>query len=69
MPTLGITGYSDRISARPGETVRFYVHSEQGEAYRAHIVRLIHGDTDPNGPGYKEEEIDTAGNGDYPGRP
>lgn len=69
MPTLGITGYSDRISARPGETVRFYVHSERGEAYRAHIVRLIHGDTDPNGPGYKEEKIDTAANGEYPGRP
>ena len=69
MPTLGITGYSDRISARPGETVRFFVHSERGEAYRAHIVRLIHGDTDPTGPGYKEEEIDTAGSGDYPGRP
>ena len=69
MPTLGITGYSDRISARPGERIRFYVHSERGEAYRAHIVRLIHGDTDPSGPGYKEEEIDTAANGEYPGRP
>ena len=41
MTTLGITGYSDRISVQPGQTIQFYVHSERGESYRADIVRLI----------------------------
>ena len=56
---LRITGYSDRFSARPGETVKFHVNSEFNEDYEAKIVRLIHGDTNPDGPGYKEEEIET----------
>ena len=68
MTTLGITGYSDRISVQPGQTIQFYVHSERNESYRADIVRLIHGDTNPDGPGYKEEEIVTSVSGEYPGR-
>ena len=30
---LRITGYSDRLSVRPGEAITFYVHSEENEAY------------------------------------
>ena len=52
---LRITGYSDRLSVRPGEDITFYVHSEDEESYRVDIVRLIHGDTSPEGPGFKEE--------------
>ena len=66
---LRITGYSDPLSVQPGETIRFFVHSENGEGYRAQIVRLIHGDTNPEGPGYKEAELDSPANGEYPGRP
>lgn len=68
MTTLGITGYSDRFSVRPGETIRFYVHSENEEPYQADVVRLIHGDTNPEGPGYKEGIIETPVSGEYPGR-
>jgi len=68
MTTLAITGYSDRFSVRPGEVVRFYVHSEHTESYQADIVRLIHGDTNPEGPGYKEEFIATSVSGTYPGQ-
>ena len=64
---LRITGYSDRLSVRPGETITFYVHSEENEAYEAQIVRLIHGDTNPEGPGFKEEPVEAAVNGTYPG--
>ena len=67
MTTLGITGYSDRISVQPGQTIKFHVHSERSESYRADIVRLIHGDTNPDGPGYKEEEIATTVSGDISG--
>ena len=47
---LRITGYSDRFSVRPGENINFHVHSENEESYQADIVRLIHGDTNPDGP-------------------
>ena len=65
---LRITGYSDRYSLCPGEEVKFYVNSEKGESYRADIVRMIHGDTNPEGPGFKVEELDTPVSKDYPGR-
>jgi N,N-dimethylformamidase len=57
---LRITGYSDKYSVHPGEEVKFFVNSEKNETYEAQLVRLIHGDTNPEGPGYKEEEISAS---------
>ena len=65
---LRITGYSDKYSAFPGEKVKFYVNAEKKEDYDVQIVRLIHGDTNPEGPGYKEEEIGAQCNKTYQGR-
>ncbi len=65
---LKVIGYGDRFSVRPGETIRFMVSCEGHEAYRADIVRIIHGDINPDGPGYKEEPIETAAGGTYAGR-
>ena len=48
---LKITGYADRVSARAGETIKFMVNCELGE-YRADIVKLICGDSSPDGPDY-----------------
>jgi len=56
---LRITGYSNRFSVRPNEAITFHVHCENNESYEAEIVRLIHGDTNPAGPGYKEELVET----------
>ena len=64
---LRLTGYADRFSVQPGETIRFMVSTEL-PAFRADIVRVIHGDTNPAGPGFKEEVIDTPVNKTYPGR-
>ncbi|MEO1192643.1 MAG: N,N-dimethylformamidase beta subunit family domain-containing protein [Pseudomonadota bacterium] len=63
-----ILGYSDKISVRPGDEISFMVSSQEGAEYQARIVRLIHGDTSPEGPGYKEEAIATAIEGSYSGR-
>ena len=63
---MEIVGYSDRFSVRPGETIRFMVSCEL-PTYRADIVRLIHGDPSPKGPGLKEELIDTPVSGEYTG--
>ena len=50
---LTITGYSDRISVRPGETIKFMVNCEH-PTYQADIVRLICADDTPSGPGFKK---------------
>ena len=65
---LRITGYSDKYAAFPGEKINFHINSENNENYDLQIVRLIHGDTNPDGPGYKEEEIGSSINGNYEGR-
>jgi N,N-dimethylformamidase len=65
--SMGVVGYADRLSVQPGETVQFMVSSELPR-YQAEIVRLIHGDPNPLGPGMKEILIDTPANGEYAGR-
>jgi len=62
---LRITGYSDRLYARPGDVVRFMVNCDGPKTYRADIVRLICGDTAPEGPGYKEKPVKTTVSGRY----
>jgi N,N-dimethylformamidase len=64
---MKITGYADRFSVAPGETIRFMVSSD-APRYRADIVRLVHGDTNPEGPGFQEREIATKVSGEYAGR-
>ncbi len=54
---LPLTGYSDRLSARPGETIEFKVSSQTKAPFTARLVRVICADANPNGPGIKEEAI------------
>ena len=65
---LRITGYSDKYSVCPGDEITFYVNSEKNESYKADIVRLIHGDTNPEGPGFKEKVIKAPCNKNYKGK-
>ena len=67
MVDMKIIGYTDRLSVQPGESIKFMV-SCQPDIYRADIVRLIHGDPNPQGPGFKEELLQTPVSGEYPGR-
>ena len=66
---LRLTGYSDRLYCRPGDTVQFKVNCEAAPEYHAEIVRIICGDTNPDGPGVKEVVFDTPVNGVHAGRP
>jgi N,N-dimethylformamidase len=52
-----ITGYCDRLSVQPGDTLRFMVSAEGVEEAEVGIVRLIHGDEHPAGPGFLEREV------------
>ena len=65
---LRITGYTDKCSVRPGDEVSFHIHSELNESYDVQMVRLIHGDTNPEGPGFKERLLRSPTNGKYRGQ-
>ena len=60
-----IFGYADKISVKPGDAISFYVHADGGREAQAQLVRLIHGDAHPAGPGYKEEEVGCVLNGTW----
>jgi N,N-dimethylformamidase len=53
---LRLTGYADRLSVAPGQTIRFMVSSE-APVYESSLVRLIHGDENPAGPGLIERPV------------
>ena len=65
---LEIIGYADRFSVAPGETVRFMVSSYKERPFKAEMVRLIHGDANPQGPGFKTAPVRSAIERRYPGR-
>ena len=62
-----LTGYTDRMSVAPGETIRFMVSTTEPE-YDVQVVRLVHGDPHSRGPGYKAEVVNLPIAGRYPGR-
>ena len=64
---MEIIGYTDMLSVAPAERIKFHV-SSSAPRYTAKLVRLIHGDDNPLGPGFKEEEIDSSIDGEYEGR-
>ena len=65
---LKILGYPDRYSVAPGEEIAFKVSLEEGDAFDARILRVIHGDANPAGPGLKFRHIASAVDGRHPGK-
>ena len=59
-------GYPDELCLRPGETVGFHVSGAGAETVDAQLVKLIHGDTQPGGPGFREVEVPSTVDGTYP---
>ncbi len=51
-----LIGYPDRWSVATGQTIRFMVSTDEPH-YDVSIVRLIHANSDPAGPGIKEDVI------------
>ena len=62
-----LLGYADPLVAHPGGQVRVMVSSEF-YSYESQVVRLIHGDTSPEGPGFKAEPVATSADGTHRGR-
>lgn len=65
---LKLTAYSDRLSVRPQETLTVYVNCEGADQYNSETLRLICGDENPQGPGYKAIPVDMGLPTSCPGR-
>lgn len=63
--TITICGYSDRLSAIPGETIEFKVSSRSRSPFTARLVRVIHADPNPLGPGMKFENLAHVFTGEF----
>jgi N,N-dimethylformamidase len=57
---IPLVDYVDRFSARPGERIEVKVSSTLAEPYQADLVRIVHGDANPAGPGIKLVELPSA---------
>ncbi|WP_066399060.1 N,N-dimethylformamidase beta subunit family domain-containing protein [Neobacillus mesonae] len=64
---MAITGYTSQLSVQPGEKIKFMVSSDH-PSYKTNIVHLIHGDSNPEGPGVKIHKVDADVNREYVGR-
>ena len=64
---MKLVGYSDRLSVAPGESIDFMVSSEL-PAYRADMLQLIHGDSNPAGPGFKARAVACDASGEQSGK-
>ncbi len=65
---LPITGYLDRLSARPGERLTAYVSVAAGGRYRARLLRAISLDANPKGPGRRFEDLSHLFDESFDGR-
>jgi N,N-dimethylformamidase len=64
--TMNLTGYTDRLSVRPGERIGFHVHTADGQ-FDSQMVRLRHGDENPKGPGFRESIVPSVIDGRHEG--
>ena len=67
LDAMGIVGYADHMTTQPGDAIKFMV-STRAPRYRVDIVRIIHGDANPKGPGMKETLVNTSANSEYVGK-
>lgn len=54
---LPLAGYAERLSARPGETLRFHVANATGKSVAAHVVRVLCADPNPEIGGAQTEPV------------
>ena len=63
-----LVGYLDRLSGRPGETIAVKVSSAGAGPFTADLVRILHADPNPAGPGLKLATVADGLIGTYPSR-
>ena len=65
---IPLTGYADRWSVAPDESIAFKISSTAAQPYEATLVKIICGDPNPAGPGIKIQPLSASLNGTYPSR-
>lgn len=65
MTTIRIDGYPSRMSVKPGEQLDFMLSATGTDRAGLSIVRLIHGDEHPDGPGFVEEHVPSSLDGTF----
>jgi N,N-dimethylformamidase len=68
MCAMRLTGYADKFSVNPGETIKFYVNCDGPKTYDVSIVQMINGDTNPRGPGFIEKKLQADCERSFDGR-
>lgn len=56
---MTLTGYAHPLNAQSGGTVEFKLHAGTDGPAQVALVRLLHGDENPLGPGFVEHEVDS----------
>src|SRR3989338_10321169 len=54
---LPIVAYTDKLTVAAGESISVMVGAFGARQYVADLRRIIQGDTNPEGPGYRDEPI------------
>lgn len=65
---MPLMGYANEFRAAPGESLDFMISCDGHDRYQAEVVRLINGDENPAGPGFKADAVPSPIERDYPGR-
>ncbi|MBC8196041.1 MAG: LamG domain-containing protein [Acidimicrobiia bacterium] len=63
MATQKLFAYSEEISVKPADSLQVMVSGEGTQSADVQLVRLVHGDAHPDGPGFVEVEVDHPVNG------
>ncbi len=54
---MNILGYSDKFSVQKNEELQIKVSCRNIKTYNANLVKIVQGDINEKGPGYKEKKI------------
>ena len=57
---MPLAAYADRLSVRPGETIRFQVANATGSGISSSLARVICADANPAGPGVQVESVNSS---------
>lgn len=65
---IPLTGYSDRLSVCPGESIEFKISSQLASDYEARLIKIRCADPNPDGPGMRETHVPSSLEGTYASR-
>ena len=68
MAYIRVSAYTDKLSVKPGDTLRVMASTDATDRVRAQLVQLIHGDEHPDGPGFIERPVASPIDREWPAR-